>query len=91
VLLEGGGNLYQVRPHERFYVAGGMSLKETVGYKSLPLTLFGSWKVACSTTYSPLFITCCLAIDPKGMGPLDHGLKPPNPWAEMNLPCFFKS
>jgi hypothetical protein len=25
------------------------------------------------------------------MGPLDHGLKPPNPWAEMNLPCFFKS
>lgn len=38
-----------------------------------------------SATY---FCTMCCCHRPKSVGPIDHGLKPPKPWARINLFSF---
>jgi hypothetical protein len=67
-----------------------MPSKEIVGCWSPALFPSCSWPSEVSSLHHALPATMyCHATGPKAMEPTDHGLKPPNLWAKVNL-SFFK-
>jgi hypothetical protein len=79
---------------KRWILEGGFRLLEAHPWKGLwdtSLLLFH----ACScheVNKLPLppdpATMCCLTTGPKGIGPTDHGLKPPKPWTKISFPLY---